>query len=851
MSKSLQLLTKFFLSFGILSNLIAQTYNWKSVQIKGGGFVSGLIYSKADPKLLYARTDIGGAYRCEPTTKTWTPITDGFTNDNDMGIWSLAPDPTNANKVYLATGLYSASWGTNGSVYMSNDKGANWTKISSLAFKLGGNDPGRGMGEFMAVDPNRSNILFLGSKKEGLYKSTDSGVTWTKVTSLSSSYITFVEFDKSTGTSGNATPAIYVGVADNIYNGGNVGVYKSNDGGATWSKLTNHPTALTPKTFAPGDAALTTVPTRIVIASGNTIYFTFCNTVTPDAENSLAAPHNLVSNGAVYKYNKSTNAWTNITPSGSNGLQGGYSAITVSSTDVNKIAISTIGRWWPYDELYFSTDGGSNWSSTFNSYNYASSWGNSLNKGLLSTTKAPYASQANIGWPVSIVFNPSNDKEVMFGTGGGVFACYDVSPLQTNATSSNTAATTWVYENDGLEETAALEIVSPPTGAPLISALGDVDGFVHNDLNVSPINGKHFVDGTHSGTNRSIAFAESVPAKMVRAYDNNAFNKGAYSTDGGVTWTKFATKPTGVNANDGSGRITISADGNRIVWASANATIAYSTNNGSSWTASTGGVPNGLAPAADRVNSAKFYVFDPQNQNFYYSTNGAVSFTSKALGLTSVPNYDSKQPQICAVFGKEGHVLLANNFNGLYRTTDGGLNFTKITTVTEAYKVTVGKAKIGATYPAIFIWGIVNNVNGLFRSDDEGATWERINDAAHEYGRAFSCMAGDPRIYGRVYVGAGGRGIIYGDRTAITDILDLNESNSHLILSTFPNPFSNKCSVSLDGVFDYELIDQLGKICESGTAKDKVDFGLHQNKGIYILKISNSTGHQILKVIKE
>jgi hypothetical protein len=57
-----------------------------------------------------------------------------------------------------------------------------------------------------------------------------------------------------------------------------------------------------------------------------------------------------------------------------------------------------------------------------------------------------------------------------------------------------------------------------------------------------------------------------------------------------------------------------------------------------------------------------------------------------------------------------------------------------------------------------------DNQQGLFRSDDVSATWVRINDDRHQYGNRFRCITGDPRIYGRVYVGTDGRGIVYGDR---------------------------------------------------------------------------------------
>ena len=98
----------------------------------------------------------------------------------------------------------------------------------------------------------------------------------------------------------------------------------------------------------------------------------------------------------------------------------------------------------------------------------------------------------------------------------------------------------------------------------------------------------------------------------------------------------------------------------------------------------------------------------------------------------------------------------------LYRSTDSGKTFRTISSVSESYGMGFGKAAEGQKYPAVYLVGKVGGVQGFFRSDDAGATWVRINDDHHQYGFV-GLITGDPRAYGRVYVGTGGRGVVYGD----------------------------------------------------------------------------------------
>ncbi len=110
-----------------------------------------------------------------------------------------------------------------------------------------------GRSRAIAVDITNENIVFAGSVNGGLYHSTDAGVTWARVSAINQNpAITWIEQDKRAGhtntwyystgegygTSASASGAFYLGN----------GVYKSSDGGLTWSLLTSTSTG-TPQTF--------------------------------------------------------------------------------------------------------------------------------------------------------------------------------------------------------------------------------------------------------------------------------------------------------------------------------------------------------------------------------------------------------------------------------------------------------------------------------------------------------------------------------------------------------------------------------------------------------------------------
>ena len=153
-------------------------YSWRNAEMVGGGFVPGIVFNQAEPGLVYARTDIGGAYRLDKVSGRWVPLLDwvGWDQWGWTGVASLATDAVDPDRLYLAVGTYTNDWDpNNGAILRSRDRGRSF-KVSPLPFKVGGNMPGRGMGERLAIDPNRNSILYLGAPSgHGLWRSGDSG----------------------------------------------------------------------------------------------------------------------------------------------------------------------------------------------------------------------------------------------------------------------------------------------------------------------------------------------------------------------------------------------------------------------------------------------------------------------------------------------------------------------------------------------------------------------------------------------------------------------------------------------------------------------------------------------------
>ncbi|MEU6302350.1 cellulose binding domain-containing protein [Streptomyces chartreusis] len=728
-------------------SITADTYTWKNARIDGGGFVPGIVFNRKERNLAYARTDIGGAYRWQQSSKAWTPLLDsvGWDDWGHTGVVSLASDSVDPDRVYAAVGTYTNSWDPgNGAVMRSADRGASWQK-TDLPFKLGGNMPGRGMGERLAVDPNRNSVLYLGAPGgKGLWRSTDSGASWSQVANFpnvgnyvqdpsdTSGYasdnqgIVWVTFDESTGTAGSATRTIYVGVADK-----DNAVYRSTDAGATWSRVAGQPTGYL-------------AHKGVLDAANGYLYLAYSD---------KGGPYD-GGKGRLWRYATATGTWTDISPVAEADTYYGFSGLTVDRQKPGTVMATAYSSWWPDTQIFRSTDSGGTWTKAWDYTSYP----DRANRYTMDVSSSPWLTWGanpsppeqtpKLGWMTeALEIDPFDSNRMMYGTGATIYGTEDLTKWDSGGRFTVRPMV------QGLEETAVNDLASPPSGAPLLSALGDVGGFRHTDLAKVP---SMMFTQPNFTTTTGLDFAETNPNTFVRVGNLDSGPHIAFSTDNGANW--FAgTDPSGVS---GGGTVAAAADGGRFVWSPAGAGVQYTTGFGTSWQASSG-IPAGAVVESDRVDPKVFYGF--KSGKFYISSDGGATFTaSTASGL---PSGDSVRFK--ALPGTKGDVWLAGGATdgayGLWHSTDAGATFTKLSGVEQADTIGFGKAATGASYQTLYTSAKIGGVRGIFRSTDKGATWTRINDDAHRWGWTGAAITGDPRVYGRVYVSTNGRGVVYGD----------------------------------------------------------------------------------------
>jgi len=195
---------------------------WRNVGPGGGGWIQALACDPRDPDTLYLGCDVGGFYLSRDAGRSWTIHNDGLT---DYFIQCIAVHPTDSRILLL---------GSEGGIFRSTDGGLTWQR-QSQGF------PARQRYAYsapigaLAFDPTRPDTVYagLGRPRWGkggvgqIYRSRDGGVSWQLVT-----------------PPGALDPQALVGDLDVAPDGSAVlattdhGLYRSTDQGDTWTRVT-------------------------------------------------------------------------------------------------------------------------------------------------------------------------------------------------------------------------------------------------------------------------------------------------------------------------------------------------------------------------------------------------------------------------------------------------------------------------------------------------------------------------------------------------------------------------------------------------------------------------------------
>jgi photosystem II stability/assembly factor-like uncharacterized protein len=782
-----------------------QPFTWKSVDIEGMGWVTGLVIQPTPPYDIYIRTDVGGTYRFDRNESKWIPLMDSLETQAGVGTESIAIDPRNASRVYAVINrvrsITDGKFKYAAEVMLSEDRGAHWhgTGFVEKNVYAGSNDDYRvETGERLAVDPTDPNILYFASRRNGLWKSVrqpDGTHQWNPVNEGLPAWRddpagdTFVLFAPSAARDG-ITQTIYVGVHSS-------GVWRSIDSGHSWENL-----------GGPQN------PGRGAVASDGTLYVSF-GTTRPAA-------------GSVGRYRDGT--WTDITPDDKTRP---YTGIGVDPTDP---AIVMVGR---DDMVWRSTSAGSSWASQRMVMHRHDPFAPGSNP----SAPAYYLSNTDgaSGGVSTVMIDPENPKHTWWINGWGAARTDDVTAAQPF----------WAWQMKNLEELCAVMVRVPPKpksegGADLVTMAMDMIGFrIENrnqvpELKISPSGvpldprpdfawqaklfgpASYPVPWPFTSMGSSLDYSYQHPDTMAFVGHLQWLYWPVYglSNDGGRTWKAFPSMPKERFWDNGVERLAIpiggqiamsSANPLNFVWAptwgtfdgirgdAASAPWPHVTvDGGKTWRlcrlaeskarheaedANSNDQAHHHALPRSSQNATQPWVStqilaadrnDPKGNIFYYVA-GSDFFTSLDGGLTWKENHDTGFPadrvhvtvlsnpaktgDVWVAFGRGDYVQGTK----LFHSSDAGKTFSVVPGVQFCDKIAFGQGD-DAKAPYLYMLGRLDgqSYDAIFKSEDMGASWNRLTDPSETPMMDVVQMEGDMRTKDLLYLALDGRGFMYG-----------------------------------------------------------------------------------------
>lgn len=720
----------------------ADTYTWGRFDSGGGGYFIGMSFSQSTPGLAYVRSDVCAPHRLAAGSDTWeytgasmwpekasgkmgTPY--GF-----GGTTGSAVHPANGQIIFAAFGEAIGNYDGTEGLYRSTDGGGNWSQMLSV-FTYGNSreqyDGQRKMGNPVEIDRQNPAVVYFGTQKNGLYRSLTNGDSgsFVKIASIPNGAgvgTKSVVVDRFSALSSGRSSVVYA----SVYNDG---IYRSTNGGDSFTKLTGSPKCAQ----------------WMVLGPNGNLYVTNLN------------DGGLGSVGGIFRFN-GTN-WTTITPaSNPNG--------TFVGIDVNPLNGSQILAVANNNQIFKSSDNGASWTAPAGTTMTQAGDLNFTSQGGKVRTLLQAAS--------AIHFDPHNN--------GTVYAC-DAFMVWKSTNVFGTGTMSWEPLYKGLNNSIPFSMIAPPqagsgTVAMLYAGGADTSQFRYDTLGGKPASFIGSLNGYQQYFN-GLDFCENQPDHIwaVGKASYGADTKIGRATTGalnsGTAWS--VSIPFGAGVQTYGTRIAVSATNslNAVITPGNNLVGKFTTNGGSSWANCTG-LPGGVMPVAnvydtnhpleaDKKNGSKFYVYHHRNSGeFYRSTDGGANWSLVNTAIPArAPGEGGPYPvRVAASPSTEGDVWVALGENGLHRSTDSGTTFTQVTYFNRVSHIDFGANAPGNPNATLFVHG--KNAAGqwgIYRTTDNGASWLLITPANEPYSKPI-VMEGDRKVYGRLFLSDYGTGISYG-----------------------------------------------------------------------------------------
>ncbi len=752
--RSIKLAGLLFLFNIFIFNLYSQV-EWNPIGPGGGGWISAITIVNDPKHTIYVGCDVGGIYKSIDNGQSWEIKNNGL---NIYFVQDIAYDPVNPDILYLAT---------RGGIYKSINGGDSWTAKRSgfpaaeeYSFSAPVND--------IAVDPQNSTILYAGigvhkkgydftdyhwesvNLKGSVYKSVDSGETWTLIhkTGINPEAMVYsMDIDPE-------NPGI-------IYAATDKGIYKSTDAGETWKQK---------KSGLPKLKAMNIVVDPV---NTDTVYVTL-----------WTDPGSRRWKGGVYKSVNGGNSWKPV----NNGLPktiGDESGFTCNYTtmviDRNNPKVLYVGNmpWTPDPGVYKTVNGGDSWT-----------W--------ISRADAEDNKNMDLGWipdtgvsPMSMTIDPVSSSRVLFGTSmhlfetenGGVSwqqlytkpegdgywkgagfetTCTEVVAVDP-ANSNNVYGGYWdigfLKSIDGgksfkktvqgmkYKDNTFDIIVDPDSPNVIYASCGwweENSGELYKSYDYGET-WKAIGNGIPDAQIWSIALDENSPVESRTLYAAS-YNNGIYKTgDGGNHWIPV-NKGLGVNKNLQVMKILIDPNNSNTLYAGIEAKIIE---NGENQKTIQGGLFKSINAGAS-WNRIDTY------------------FPQISVRDIAIPK-DNSQIVYTAVYSDYDHTLREYFFGGVYKSINGGRSWRRINEgFGEEDNLEISSIVINPLYSNILYaattdapYHDISNGRGIYRSTDSGESWKPVSNGSGVL--YFNYVTVDPSDPAVIYAGSSGNGIYRGE----------------------------------------------------------------------------------------